>query len=321
MTRAAALILIVTATVSGCQSTPEKSSSVEASAQRARTLDAQRSRPIGYINAQAITASDLLPALYEAAGGQTLADLVLERQIAARLKRRELTVDVAARDAEKALILETLSDDPDTAIRLLDELRNSRGLGKARFEVMLWRNAGLRMLVADQVEVTDAAVKQAYLLRYGPRYRVRLIVSDSAEEAAKLRTRAMQGDSFADLASLHSIDPSAAQGGLLSPISPADPQYPQALRNALPRLTPDEPSRVIALPDRFAVLSLVDKIKSDAVELADVKEELAESVRRRNQRLLMEQLARELLANAEVIVLEPALKPAWEQQRKRLTTP
>ncbi len=324
MIRLAALPLIVLACLAGCQSAKKNTPTTSVSAQspgNGRETAPRAARPVAYVNAQAVTSDDLLPTLYEAAGGEALADLILDQRIAARLTQRGFVVDAQALADEKTIILKTQSDDPDTAARLLEELRSVRGLGPVRFESLLRRNAGLRMLIEDQVEVTEAAVKQAYLLRYGPKYRVRLIVTQSAQDAARLRERAIQGEAFVDLAAMHSIDASAAQGGLLSPISPADPQYPQALRNALPKLTPDQPSPVIALSDRFAVLALEDKIDSQAVEFADVKQALSDSVRLRNQRLLMEQLARELLAEAEVIVLDPTLKPAWESQRKRLTLP
>ncbi|NBC10603.1 MAG: hypothetical protein GVY24_02560 [Planctomycetes bacterium] len=277
-------------------------------------------KPVAYIDARALTAGDLRASLYEAAGGEVLADLVLDRAVAQALADRGLEPDAADLAAEKRRLLETLSDDPDTAARLLNELRNTRGLGQARFEALLRRSAGLRKLVADRVEVTDAALQRQYLLRHGPRYRVRLLVTATADEANKLRRQALDGTPFSDLAALHSIDPSAAQGGLLSPISPADTSYPQAVRNALPKLDAEAISPVLALGDRFAVLKLEDKIKADDVALDDVRNELASAVRRRGERLLMEQQARELLAAAEVVVLDPALKAAWERQRDRLLT-
>lgn len=276
---------------------------------------------MAYVSGQAVAVGALEPALYEIAGGEALADLVLAQQIERTLGRAGLEVGAQAINEERRLIARTLSDDPDTAARLLAELRDARGLGKHRFEAMLRRNAGLRLLIADDVAVTEAAVKQAYLLRHGPRYRVRLLVTADAAAAGELRGRAAAGESFADLASLHSVDPSAAQGGLLSPISPADPRYPQALRTALPKLEPGALGPVIAIDDRFAVLWLEDKIAADGKALADVREELARSVELRAQRLRMEQLARELLSEADVIVLDPALKRAWELQRERLVEP
>jgi len=309
------LPVIVVATLVGCQSGPPAGQKTSG---QTEPRPAEAAKPVAYIDARALTDADLRAPLYEAAGGRVLADLVLDRAVAQALTDRGLSLEAADLEAEKRRLLETLSDDPDTAARLLQELRNTGGLGESRFEALLRRSAGLRRLVADRVAVTDAAIKRQYLLRHGPRYRVRLLVTASAEEANKLRRRAVGGESFSDLAAMHSIDPSAAQGGLLSPISPADAGYPQAVRNALPKLDAEAVSPVLALGDRFAVLKLEDKIEADGMALDDVRNELAAAVRRRRERLLMEQQARELLAAAEVVVLEPALKAAWQRQRDRL---
>ena len=48
---------------------------------------------------------------------------------------------------------------------------------------MLWRNAALRTLVQDQVEVPDALVRKAYNFQFGPRYHVRLILVEALAEA------------------------------------------------------------------------------------------------------------------------------------------
>lgn len=325
--RGMALLLIVTATLAGCQSATENPPPPERPARAAAepAKDAprrdDRARPVAYVDGRALTDADLRAGLYEAAGGDVLADAVLDRAVAWRLEERGLSVDAQAIEAERALLGRSLSPDADTAVRLLDELRRSRRLGPTRFEALLRRSAGLRRLVADRVEVTDSAIRREHERRYGPRYRVRLLVTDDADEAAELRRRALDGESFADLASLHSIDPSAAQGGLLSPISPADTQYPQAVRRALPRLDAAPISGVLALGDRFAVLKLADKIEAADVALDDVTDELVEAVRRRQQRLLMERLARQMLAEAEVVVLDPALQAAWRAQQAELTEP
>ncbi len=299
----------------GCQSAPPPA---KKNVGPAASRPASAPRPVAYINARTLSTADLSPSLYEAAGGEVLADLVLDRAVADGLAMRGLVLGAAELEAEKQRLLRSLSDDPNTAARLLEELRTTRGLGAVRFEALLRRNAGLRLLVADRVEVSDAAIRQQYLLRHGPRYRLRLLVTATADEANKLRRRAIEGAAFSDLAAMHSIDPSAAQGGLLSPISPADANYPQAVRNALPRLEAEAISPVLALGDRFAVLKLEDKIEADGVALDDVRDELAAAVQRRNERLLMEQQAREMLAAAEVVVLDPALKSAWERRRAAL---
>jgi len=276
---------------------------------------------LAYVGGRAVRSGEVWPSLVEAAGGEVLGEVVLGRLLDRRLQQAGLEVTDAAIAAERAIVSRTLADDPDQAARLLNELRQRRGLGTHRFAALLRRNAGLRMLIADRITVTDAAVAQAYRLRYGPSSRVRLIVTPSLQQAQRLRQRAAEGQAFGELAALHSTDPSAAQGGLLSPIRPDDTSYPSAMRSALARLDVGQVSPPIALDGGFALIQLEEKIAGLAVELDDVKEALAHDVRRRAERVLMQQVARELLSAAEVVVLDPALKALWETQQQNLLRP
>ena len=283
--------------------------------------DASKNPPqpvLAYIGGAPILWQDLQPGLVEANGGQVLAEVILERMIAQRLTQRGMTVEPDQLEAEKALLIETLGgDEADQTHRLLQELRQRRGLGEYRFARFLKRNAGLRALVQDEVEISDAAINQAYQLEYGSRYEARLIVTDSLQAAAGLVQRARQGESFIDLAIAHSTDPSRAQGGLIGPINPADPTYPKAVRTTLQSLEPGQVADPVALDEGFAVLRLERKLEGQAVEFETVKDALAQRVRRRVERMLMQRLARTLLREADVIVLDSELHAGW-QRRSRL---
>lgn len=267
---------------------------------------------LGYVNGTAIRQGDLWPALLERAGGEVLEEVVLDQLLRERFAQRGLTLTAEDIADELTRLSAALSPDADEAARLLAALRERRGLGDDRFDRLLRRNAGLRKLIAGEVAVTDAAVRRAFALRYGPRYRVRLIVAPDARTAGTLRQRAAAGESFSDLATQFSTDPSAAQGGLLSPISPADPTYPQVLRNILPELEPQKPSGVVALDGGFGILWLEETVPAQPVAWDDVREALAQEVRAQAERLLMEQTARAMLQAADVLILDPALKPAWK---------
>jgi parvulin-like peptidyl-prolyl isomerase len=182
----------------------------------------------------------------------------------------------------------------------------------------------MRMLVQNQVQVTPDALQQAYRLTYGEKYHARVITVPTLADANRLRGLLAAGEAdFAHLAVTRSTDPSAVQGGLLPPISPADPAFPAVIREALVRL--DEQGRtlsdVIAVDNGYALLKLERKTTPEAVEFADVKDELAEQVRRSAERVLMQQLARELLAEADVVVLDPALQQSWERQSDAMLRP
>lgn len=263
--------------------------------------------------------------MVEANGGQALTELLLDRAITARLLEQAITLTQADLTAEREQLLAELSSDPDQATRLLQAMRAQRGLGDRRFEALLRRNSGLRRLVRDGVKVSETAIQQAYAVRYGKRYRVRLITAERVDVLSRTRRRAIQGESFADLAVEVSTDPSVSQGGLLSPISTADATYPKALRDALPRLSMDDRaeriSPVLALSEGYALLWLEEIIEQNAPPLEQVRVELAQAVRLELERVRMQQLARVMIGQANVVVLDPALDKTWQQQRGVIVEP
>lgn len=273
---------------------------------------------VAYVNGQPLGWSDLRPALVESSGGQVVAELVLGRMVDRSLSERGQAVGPQQVEQERQLLAKTLHDDPDQAQRLLQQLRDGRGLGEYRFGRFLIRQAGLRMLVQDQVQLSEAAVRQAYELEHGRRYESRLIVVPSLAVAADLARRVRSGESFIDLAIAHSTDRSRVQGGMLGPISPVDPTYPQAIRTTLAGLEEGQVSDPVVLDDGFALLRLERILEGDGIEFERVEAGLRDRVRRRVEQMLMQQRAGAMLSEADVIILEPRLQEAWRLHRAQL---
>ena len=306
--------------LAGCQSAPTAQPTPTT---QPATAPAERTKPtepaIAFINSQPLTWADLHTAMVEAAGGQAVVELVLERGVQHRLEDRNLKLTPELIAQEQKVFTDAFSSDPDQAQRLLNELRIRRGLGEQRYKSLLARNAGLRLLVQDQVKISDTLIQQAYDNRYGPRYEARIIVVETFSQAGEVVKKAKAGESFIDMAIKLSTDSSRAQGGLMPPISPADPTYPQAVREALTALQPGRISDPVALERGFAVLQLVRKIEGPAVKFDDVKEALSRGVRRQVEEMHMSQLARAIITEADVVVLDPTLERSWSQQKKRTT--
>ncbi len=300
----------------GCETQPQ-TAAPPPPANPPRASATRQAGPVAYIDGQPITEADLRARLIEAAGGQVLSELVLDKQIRDRLTVAGRQVDDILIEQEKAHMLATLSSDPNEAVRLLNEMRSERGLGEQRFQSMLFRNAGLRALVKDQVEVPDSLLIQAYQLQHGERFRVRIIVADTLTQASDLHVRAAGGQSFADLASLNSTDASAAQGGLLSPISPIDATYPKAMRQALARMPVGGISDLIADDDHFIIMKLEEKLPADTITFEEAKPRLARTVRLELEGQAMQQAARAMLADAKVVVLDPTLNKSWLEQKRK----
>ena len=281
----------------------------------------QTAQTLAMIDGRPLTWAQMQRPLAEAAGGEVLAELVVDRMLEQALRRRGLQVGPEQMRKERELLLRSLDEDADQAYRILAELRQRRGLGEHRFNALLRRNAALRLLVQDEVELSPAAVRQAYELEYGPRYEARLVVVDSLAEARRVLQAIAEGGDFTALAIEHSSDPSAAVGGLLSPISPVDASYPAAVRRALVELEVGQISDVVALERGFAILRLERIIQQRDVAFESVEDELAQRVRRRVERTLMDRQVRVLVQRADVVVFDSTLQRQWREQLDGLTEP
>jgi parvulin-like peptidyl-prolyl isomerase len=189
---------------------------------------------------------------------------------------------------------------------------------------MLRRNAMLRALVKEGVTVDTADVHTAYVVRYGPKVRARVIVVPTQRQAAELRAKLEPGSAesprpslamaFADAAARYSTDPSAARGGSLPPLSLDDPAYPAAAREALRPLKPGGVTQPFAAPDGFAFFlleGLVDE-PSPPPE-AEVADALRREVTQVRERLAMDELARRTLESAPLRVHDRGLAGARGQ--------
>lgn len=264
------------------------------------------------------------PLLAEAAGGIVLEEVALEMMLEGEMRRRGLRLTPAMVEREQLLLRESLEADDasgnaDEAQRLLDQIRRQRGLGPERYEGLLRRTAMLRALVQDRVQVDPVSVERAYRIRYEPRMRVRIITADTVEQAERARQRVLAGEAFSRVAAEVSTDVSSVRGGVIEPISPSDPTYPDALRSAIARMSVGEVSRPIVMevdgPAQVAVVVLDEVVRPERTpSLESVRAELERLVRLREERLLMDALSRRLLGEARVTPMDDAAMWSWRSR-------
>ncbi len=280
-------------------------------------------RPVALVDGRGAPWEDLRPALLEAAGGEVLAEWILERKIEAALLEADRRIGPDALEMEQRLLLERLSPDADEAARLLARLRDRRGLGPVRYASLLRRNAGLRALVAEQIRVTPEDVRAAFDRAHGPRRQVRLIVVPELAAAAEIRAAVTaEGERFADLAAERSTDLSAARGGLLESFSRLEPGLPESVRRASFALeSPGAVSEPILLPDGVALVQLVATLPGDETSFEEGRAAAEQEARRAAERLAMEVLARDLTTDASVTPLDPSMRDAWQRRRRGLAGP
>lgn len=264
------------------------------------------------------------PLLAEAAGGIVLEEVALEMMLEGEMRRRGLRLTPAMVEREQLLLRESLEQDDasgsaDEAQRLLDQIRRQRGLGPERYQALLRRTAMLRALVQERVRVDPVSVERAYRIRYEPRMRVRIITADTVDQAERARERVLAGEAFSRVAAEVSTDVSGVRGGVIEPISPADPTYPDALRSAIARMSVGEVSRPIVMevdgPAQVAVVVLDEIVRPERTpSLESVRAELERLVRLREERLLMDALSRQLLAEARVTALDAGVSWSWRSR-------
>jgi len=85
---------------------------------------------------------------------------------------------------------------------------------------------------------------------------LRIIVVSTREKAADVLSRLRKGDDFATVARRESIDPSAAEGGLLGEVSPS--ALRPELRDALAGVARGQLSEIVKVPTGFAILKPED---------------------------------------------------------------
>ena len=122
---------------------------------------------------------------------------------------------------------------------------------------------------------------------HGRRHVIRIHVVPTLQEAQGHLERAQRGESFADIATAHSMDSSRDRGGLMEGFSLEDPAWPQALRTELEPLNPGDLTGIVFLEDRYAIARVERIVPADGVEFETVRGDLERSARLSQERLKM----------------------------------
>lgn len=294
---------------------------------------AEPAKVIALVGDRALTWNDLGPELAEAAGAQVLEEHALGLLLEQICRERGIAVSADAIKAERRLLAELLSASAevsaDDAERLIATVRANRGLGDRRFSALLERNAALRAIVRKDspVTITDDDIDTAYALKFGPRYRARLILVATPAQAEQAAARLAAGESFADVAAQVSLDPSAARGGILEPFSASDSRYPVAVRRALAELKDGATSAPIAVNwgESIGSSSGFVIVRNDGVaassgqvpEKTHVHDALEREIRAVRERAEMDKLARTLVKSGHISPMDTSLNWAWTQREGR----
>ncbi len=295
-----AVIGTMLAFTAGCSAPPATAT--------ATAIPVPTERPIAMVDGSRLELGEIEAALLERAGAEIVRERTLDRAIAREATRRGLVLAPDAELRERDLLIETLSSDPDRAERLLEELRTARGLGPTRFAALLRRNALLRALVAEDVELSDEVIEAAWDAAHGPTRISRIIAVLDLRDATQVRRRLVDGEDFATLAVERSLDASGPRGGRLGPVSRLDPAWPRAFREALFALEPGVLSEPVPVDGRVLLIEVLETRPASGVSFEADRERASRVARLAAERLLMDRLARRLVPEGTVEAISPALR-------------
>ncbi|MEM8758251.1 MAG: hypothetical protein AAGF47_10780 [Planctomycetota bacterium] len=267
-----------------------------------------------------VSRESLFSAMAELSGPQALREFVLDREIERLLDDRGVSIGRVQIEAERVRLVESIGGDLEGRDTLAEDVLSSRGLGPVRRESLLRRNAALRALVADRVEVGEDAVALAHAIEHGETRTVRVLIARTVRDAVASRERiagrAQQTGltaAFAEEAFARSIDQSSSLGGLLGEVSLLDPGITASLRSAIRDAEVGVIGPVIALDRAFALVLVERVVPADGTPLEAVRGRLEARVRARAERLEMNRLAETLIGQAEITPLDDSLRWAWDR--------
>jgi len=277
---------------------------------------------IAIVDGSPITDAQIRDDLGERAGREALIDLVLDRQLEAELDRRGIEITPEDLERERMLFITTLTETDHAQIdfALVESIRSIRGLGPNRYPRFLRRNAMLRALVSETETTSEAEYLLAQQIAFGPKNRIRLFVNEDQSTVIDLRERVLDSEPnarrwiFADACTTKSIHPSADRGGLIPDLNIDDPSYPSVITDAIRDAEPASLSVVLATDAGYALV-LVESVSPATTPTEEQIQSLRLRLSLRKQRLEMQRLAAEFIAQTQVSVTDPSLNWAWNHAR------
>lgn len=264
------------------------------------------------VNGEDIRRDALAAACVDRFGEEVLEGLTNKKLIEHHCRNRQISVTDAEINAEIDRMAERFKLG---RLQWLQMLQKERGINEQQYRRdILWPTLALRKLAADQLQVTDQQIHEAYESQFGESVKCRLIVLKTREEADKIhRQLSANPDDFARLAMQLSQDVNSASiGGMIQPIRRhvGDASIEQAVF----ALQANQLTPVIPVADQFAILKCEGRLPAREVPLDSVRDELVERIKEDKLREVAGGLF-EKLQNAATV------QNVWNDPQLRQQTP
>jgi parvulin-like peptidyl-prolyl isomerase len=275
------------------------------------------------LNGRPITRDRFLELLIESHGLTVLEQLIateLAEQEAARHGIRVTDADVAAETTAALQRMLPVGDnanvtDADRA-EALDRILQQNGFSRGEFLLTMRRNACLRKVVENDLQITEATIQEEFARTYGEKVEVRHIqisVGQFGRVQAAL-AELDKGRDFIEVVREFSENPTTrANGGLMPPFAFNEDSIQPVLREAAFALKPGEQSSAAILTGQFYhILKCERRIPPEGVTLEQVRPQVIATLRDRMARKRMSELLIELDAKKELRILNRSLRERWE---------
>ncbi|MCA9200123.1 MAG: peptidylprolyl isomerase, partial [Planctomycetales bacterium] len=216
-----------------------------------QTAAGKKPQVMAVVNGETISRTDLAKECLKRYGEPVLESVVNKSLIFQECKRKGITVSAQDVEQEIAHMAERFNMSVGRWLELLQEERNVTAEQYRRD--IIWPTVALKRLVASELTVSPEELANEFESEYGPKVQVRMIATNSQNDANAVLAKAKAGEDFGKLAKNHSVDAnSAAARGLIPPIRKH--MGDDAIEKVAFALKPGEVSQVIPFANQFLIL-------------------------------------------------------------------
>ncbi len=272
---------------------------------------------MAYVNGEPLYMDQLNDLLVSGYGMAVAQQLVANELVRQEAKRKNIVVTDPEVEAEHQRTMDAMFgtvDDANQRQRLLQQLLKRNNVSLVQWKMTMRRNALLAKLAVNQVQVSEAEIKEAFDQRYERKVEVQHIQTATLADAQTVLRDLASGTEYTALVTKYSIGPSADQAGLLTPFGVKDTGTPPVLRQvALSMKTVGEVSDPIQVGTAFHLIKLLRIIEPKNVKYQDVRAGLAAEVSKRKAVALQQDILQILIRSGKMQYVNPVLKSQSDQ--------
>jgi len=281
-------------------------------------------RPIAMVNGAAIERKELIDLLLKSHGLGLLQQLILRELAVQEARRVGATVSEADVLAEYEATLQAEHLDgkdpekltPTRRDQMIEDWTRSRGVTREELRVAMERQAHLRRVVQDKIQIDDEALHKEFERAYGEKVEIRHLQLAAARFFPQVKARLDNGEKFEDLVRQFSQNLlSRDRGGLLPPFSANDDTVPAVFAKTAFALKEGEYSNPIESEGSYHVLKLERRIPAEKAGFDDVREKMRKRLVARLAARAMQDLSARLLSQAELRIEDSILRDLYKTQQ------